>query len=165
MLHKKIRKRLHDTLRDDPSETRVVVACGLGGAGKSQLVPHYVQEWRQDYSAVFWIEAGQKETIEWDYLQIYRRLYEDRTATSQDRFKIEDAVPAVKGSFHGREGVWLVVLDSADAIDHDQDDSYIDLQFFVPDAPRVDVVITSRSVNAKDMTPTGGRGGGGDGSC
>jgi NB-ARC domain len=126
--------------------------CGLGGAGKSQLVLHYVQEWRQDYSVVFWIEEGQKETIEWGFLRVYRRLCEDSTATTQDRIKIEDAVLAVKGWFHCRKGRWLVVLDSADAIDHDQDESYINLQFFVPDTPGVDVIITSRSVNGKDIT-------------
>ena len=66
--------------------------------------------------------------------------------------KVEDAVAAVKRWFHGRERRWLVVMDSADTIDDDQQKSYIDLDYFMPDAPGVHVVITSRSSTAKEMT-------------
>ena len=125
---------------------------GLGGAGKSQLVLNYIREYRRDYAAVFWIEAGSKESIERDYIQIYRLLYSRQMDTGPGMVKVEDAVPAVKRWFHGREGRWLVVLDSADTIDNDRDKSYIDLEYFLPDAPGVHVVITSRSSTAKGMT-------------
>ena len=133
-------------------EVRILVVWGLGGAGKSQLVLNYIREYRQDYSAVFWIECGSKESIERDYIQIYRLLYGRLLSAGQDIVKVEDAVPVVKSWFHGREGRWLVVLDSADTIDNPQDQSYIDLDYFIPDAPGVHVVITSRSATAKEMT-------------
>lgn len=66
--------------------------------------------------------------------------------------KMEDAVAAVKRWFHGREGRWLVILDSADTIDDDQQKSYIDLDYFIPNAPGVHIIITSRSLIAKEMT-------------
>lgn len=125
---------------------------GLGGSGKSQLVLNYIQEYRQDYRAIFWIEAGSKETIERDYVQIYRLLYGRQTDASPEIVKVEDAVPAVKRWFQGREGRWLVVLDSADTIDNDQHRSYIDLVYFMPDAPGVHVIVTSRSSTAKEIT-------------
>ena len=65
---------------------------------------------------------------------------------------MEDAVPAVKRWFHRCEGRWLVILDSADAIDDNQQESYIDLDYFIPDAPGMHVIITSRSSTAKEMT-------------
>ena len=133
-------------------EVRIVVVWGLGGAGKSQLVLNYIRDYRQDYTAVFWIEAGSKESIERDYIQIYRLLYGRPLGVGQEMVKVEDAVPAVKQWFHSHEGRWLVVLDSADTIDNDQDKSYINLEYFVPDAPGVHVVITSRSSTAKEMT-------------
>jgi len=34
---------------------------------------------------------------------------------------------------------------------HDQDSSYVDLGFFLPDAPGVDVISTSQSLRTKDM--------------
>ena len=61
-------------------------------------------------------------------------------------------MPAVKRWFHGRKGRWLVVLDSADVIDNDRDKSYIDLEYFLPDAPGVYIIITSRSLIAKEIT-------------
>jgi hypothetical protein len=49
----------------------------------------------------------------------------------------------------------LVVLDSADAIDHGDDESYLNLEFFLPDAPTVDVIITTRYARAAEMTTLG----------
>ena len=66
--------------------------------------------------------------------------------------KVEDTVAAVKRWFDGRKGRWLVVLDSADTIDNDRDKSYIDLGYFIPDAPRVYIIITSRSLIVKEIT-------------
>ena len=39
-----------------------------------------------------------------------------------------------------------------DTIDNDRDKTYIDLRYFMPDAPGVHVVITSRSSTAKEIT-------------
>ena len=133
-------------------DVRILVLWGLGGAGKSQLVPNYIREYRRDYTAVFWIEAGSKGSIERDYVQIYRLLYSRPLGAGQEMVKGEDAAPAVKHWFHSREGRWLVVLDSADTIDNDRDKSYIDLEYFLPNAPGAHVVITSRSSTAKEMT-------------
>ncbi|KAK3176512.1 hypothetical protein OEA41_007835 [Lepraria neglecta] len=151
-LHQKIKEQLHDLQDDGVEDVRILVVWGLGGAGKSQLVLNYIREYRRDYAAVFWIEAGSKESIERDYIQIYRLLYGRQMDIGPGMVKVEDAVPAVKRWFHGREGRWLVVLDSADTIDNDRDKSYIDLEYFLPDAPGVHIVITSRSSIAKEMT-------------
>jgi hypothetical protein len=118
-LHEKIKKQLHDTTDDVAQDNKVLVVCGLGGVGKSQLVLNYVQEYRADYAAVFWIEAGQKQTVKRDYLQLHRLLFDGGSASTHDRVTIEDAVAAVKSWFYGRTGRWLVVFDSADSIDND----------------------------------------------
>jgi tetratricopeptide (TPR) repeat protein len=151
-LHAKIRKQLHDTLSDTDQEAKVLVVWGLGGAGKSQLVLNYIQEYRHDYSAVFWIEAGQKETLERDYIQIYRLLVNCRPATGSETVQIADAVAAVKNWFQCHPGRWLVVLDSADSIDNEDQPSYIDLGSFIPDVRGVHIIITSRSITARDIT-------------
>ena len=44
------------------------------------------------------------------------------------------------------------MLDSADTINNDQDQAYIDLAYFLPDAPEVHVTITARSSIAQEMT-------------
>jgi tetratricopeptide (TPR) repeat protein len=152
VLHAKIRKQLHDTLSDTDQEAKVLIVWGLGGAGKSQLVLNYIQEYRHDYSAVFWMEAGQKETLERDYIQIYRLLIDCCPAAGSETVQIADAVAAVKNWFHCHSGRWLFVLDSADSIDNRNEPSYIDLRFFIPDICGVHVIITTRSSMARDMT-------------
>ena len=87
-----------------------------------------------------WLE----ESIERDYVQIYRLLSGRQMDAGHETVKVKDAVAAVKRWFYGHEGRWLVVLDSADTIDNDRDKSYIDLRYFVPDVPGVHVIITSR---------------------
>ena len=74
---------------------------------------NYIREYRQDYTVVFWIEAGSKESIDRDYVQIYRLLYSRQTDADDEMVKVKDTVAAVKRWFHGREGGWLMVLDSA----------------------------------------------------
>ena len=44
-----------------------------------------------------------------------------------------------------------MVLDSANAINDNQDLAYFDLAYFLPNAPKVHVVITSRSLTAREM--------------
>jgi hypothetical protein len=124
---------------------------GLGGAGKSQLVLNYIQEYRRDYSAVFWIEAGQKQSIERDFRGMFRLLFDVQSAPGQEGLETEEVVLAVKNWFYGRNRKYLFVFDSADEID-DRDKFYVDLRHFLPDAPSVHVVITTRSGVAKEMT-------------
>ena len=45
-----------------------------------------------------------------------------------------------------------MVFDSADALDDSGDESYLNLKFFLPDAPTVDVIITTRHIRVAEMT-------------
>jgi hypothetical protein len=100
------------------------VVWGLGGSGKSQLILNYIRKYRQDYTAAFWIEAGQKGAIERDYIQIHRLLF-GGLATGGG---------AVKSWFYQQSERSLLVLDSVDSIDDADDSSYVSLEYFVPDA-------------------------------
>jgi tetratricopeptide (TPR) repeat protein len=110
-----------------------------------------VRKYREDYFTIFWVEAGQKESIERDYLQIHRLLFDPTSVTRPDVVSIEDAVVAVKRWFYGRTERSLLVLDSADAIDDSDDESCINLAFFMPDAPTVDIIVTTRYAGAAEM--------------
>jgi tetratricopeptide (TPR) repeat protein len=151
-LHDRIKEQLHARREDRGLDAVILVVWGLGGAGKSQLVLNYLQEYRSDYSAAFWVEAGQKESLERDFLQIYRLLYGFAERHGESMVKIDDAILAVKNWFYGRKGRWLLVFDSADAIDDKDDAGYIDLKHYLPTAPSVHIVVTTRSSKAKGMT-------------
>ena len=94
---------------------------GLGGAGKSQLILDYLQKHRGDYKATFWIEAARRESIERDFLQIYRLLYNRRVVSDGENIKVEDAVLDVKRWFSHHYGRWLLIFDDADLTENEED--------------------------------------------
>jgi len=148
-LQQEIKEQLQDT--KEVNEGRTLVIYGLGGSGKTQLVLNYIRECRRRYAAVFWIEAGKKESIERDYIQIYRLLF-GCMASDDESVKLEDAVTAVKNWFHQRRDSILLVFDGADTINDVDDASYIDLTSFLSNGATVDTIITTRSSRAQQMT-------------
>ncbi|KEF54989.1 uncharacterized protein A1O9_08641 [Exophiala aquamarina CBS 119918] len=128
-LQQQIRDQLHSVTDHDNDESRIVI---LG----------------QNYGVVFWVEAGQKETIERDYIQIFKQLFPKLARSSRSSINPEEAVPAVKSWFKQQHRRSLLVVDSADAVDDEDDPSYIHLHHYLPDAPKVDIIITTRSSQA-----------------
>lgn len=99
---------------------------------------------------MFLVEARQKEMIERDYIQIYRLLFPEVAVRRShgSSITVEDAAPAVKSWFYRQKGRSLLVVESADSINDVEDASYVDSNYYLPDAPRVDVVVTTRSSQA-----------------
>jgi tetratricopeptide (TPR) repeat protein len=149
-LHAQIYAQLSRDAAD--SGTRKLVVWGLGGAGKTQLVLDYVQQHRTEYKATFWIEAGRKESLERDFVRLYQTLFGLHTSAGTEAVSVEDAVTGVKSWFAGQQGRWLMVFDGADTIEDGDAREYINIVHFVPDAAALDVIITSRSSTARDMT-------------
>jgi NB-ARC domain len=154
-LHTAIKLKLHDTLESPTRRQNIVVVHGLGGAGKSQLVVNYVQEFRNDYSGIFWIDVSQKESLERQYVQLYRLLFDIRTANDKDLPKLEDLVLFVRNWFSDRAGRYLLVFDGADNIDNPDDSSFVDIAKFIPQAWIVDVLITTRCSSAQYFPEAG----------
>jgi len=151
-LREQLEEQFHNRNVSVHHKTPTVVVHGIGGAGKTQLVLDYIQRHRQDYSAIFWIEAGSPETIQRDYMQLYVLLYNIPLEGEQDAFQIRYAVPAVKRWFYGRRKKWLFIFDNADSLSNQNDPSYVDLRRFLPDDPCVSVIITTRDRSATEMT-------------
>ena len=150
LLCDQIRAQLYDDAVDD--NTKTLVVWGLGGAGKTQLVLDYVRRYRTDYNATFWIEAGQKESLERDFVHLYQTLFGVPMVTGGETVSVESAVMGVKSWFSSQRGRWLMVFDGADEIENEEIAEYIDIRHFIPDAASLHVIITSRSSTAKDMT-------------
>jgi tetratricopeptide (TPR) repeat protein len=125
------------------------VVCGLGGVGKSQLVLNYVEDFKDDYTATFWIDASSKERLEADYKQIHNLLLRPTRVDTA----IDTCVSEVRHWCRPRgTRRYLFVLDSADSIEDQDSVEHIDLPKYIVDAASADVVITTRVQSAKDMT-------------
>jgi ATP/maltotriose-dependent transcriptional regulator MalT len=71
-----MKERLHDTLDEERDSSRLLVLCGLGGAGKSSLALTYLSSYRKDYSAVFWLHAVSEASLQKECEQIHDLLYD-----------------------------------------------------------------------------------------
>lgn len=144
LLHDDIKATFHDRPRGSHARQRIVVVHGLGGSGKSQLVLNYIQEFRNEYSGVFWINATRRDTVEQHYTQIYCLLFGLLTTTDENIPKIDDLILAVQQWFVRQPGNYVLVFDGADDIDDPGNPSYFDLTKFIPKWHSVDVLITTR---------------------
>ncbi|KAK5673991.1 hypothetical protein LTS10_013250 [Elasticomyces elasticus] len=113
-------------------------SVGLGGAGESQLGQNYIQTHREDYAAVFWVDARLRESVERDYIQIYCLLFGSEQDSASLERDVGRVVTAVKAWFHGRYGRWRFVLDNADSLDK-SDPYFVDLQHYLPYARGVEI--------------------------
>ena len=135
----------------------MLAVWGLGGAGKTQLVLNYLRQHQNDYKATFWIEAGRKESIERDFVYLYQLLFGVQMTTSQEVIRADDAVAGVKSWLSSKSSDrWLLVLDGVDVVDDEKDDEYVDVMHYVPESRLLDVIVTTRSRTAKDMTALDG---------
>ncbi|EXA48836.1 hypothetical protein FOVG_05494 [Fusarium oxysporum f. sp. pisi HDV247] len=134
-------------------EVKKVGVWGMGGAGKSQLALSYIQRYRTEYDATFWIQADQTASVDRDFLAIYRLLVETTQPLSDPN--PEDVKREVLGWFARASGKYLVIFDGADSL-HQTDKDFVDLSEYCPGSPNTHVIITSRSSIAKSMSTFGG---------
>jgi MoxR-like ATPase len=82
---------------DKQSSRRTVVIQGLGGMGKTQLAAAYAKRHRDDYSAVFWVNARDEASLKKGLVKIARRVDQehpyvtltvfDKRSQAKTRFK------------------------------------------------------------------------------
>lgn len=128
-------------------EVKMVGVWGMGGVGKSQLALSYLQRYRTEYDATFWIQADQTASVDRDILAIYRLLVE----TTLSDMDPEDVKREVLSWFARASGKYLVIFDGADSL-HQTDKDFVDLSQYCPGSPNTHIIITSRSSIAKSMS-------------
>jgi tetratricopeptide (TPR) repeat protein len=130
----------------------VVVASGLGGAGKTQLVLSYLQRYQSTYKAVFWIDAEQQSSIDRDFVHVYQMLFNIRLSGSHGSADAQSAITAVKSWMSSAADVTLLVLDGADEVEDTSSAQYVDLRRLIPGGLQTHVIITSRSRTALGLS-------------
>ncbi|CEJ93674.1 hypothetical protein VHEMI09249 [[Torrubiella] hemipterigena] len=150
-LRDKIREQLCRELDvDRQGDTKKVGVYGLGGAGKSQLALSYLQQYRGEYDATFWIQAGQATSVEQDFLRIAHQLPGGMKLEGQP--SADEIILAVHSWFNRRPGKWLFVFDGADELDDMDDVHFVDIDLYIPGSARAHVIVTSRSTIARDLS-------------
>ena len=140
----------HDS--SDTSDPFILVIHGLGGAGKTQLTLKFVHEHRLQYTGYLWIEARNVQTIERDYRQIYRHLFDQLNAPASQIPELETLIASVRNWIKEREGKWLLVFDNAEWIVDDMDSTYPEFTSMLPDSVNVHILVTCRDSRSGDLS-------------
>ena len=67
-------ERIQQGLRHEDGALKVNVLWGMGGVGKTKTALQYVNKFRQNYDAIFWISADNSIKLTQDFLEVSKRL-------------------------------------------------------------------------------------------
>jgi hypothetical protein len=129
------------------------VLHGLGGIGKTQLALKYASRHRDDYSAVFWLNGKDIDTLKRGFLSIARRIYLEHSSLTHlkpitEQGKLDEAVEAVKRWLSKPKNTrWLLIYDNYDMPQPPgiNDPSTYPIKPFLPEAHQGAILITTRS--------------------
>ncbi|KAI8948859.1 hypothetical protein F4801DRAFT_591546 [Xylaria longipes] len=132
---------------------RAVVLQGLGGIGKTQLAIAYAKRYRDEYSAIFWLNIKDMASIQQSFTKVAKQILRQNPDSSRlsaldIQHNHEEVVDAVKAwlSLPGNTR-WLLIFDNFDTpkLSNSTDDGGIDISRFLPEAYQGSVIVTTRS--------------------
>jgi hypothetical protein len=142
---------VHRELKVDGSR-RTVVLHGLGGIGKTQLAVAYAKRHKDNYSAIFWLNIKDEESLKQSFTTAARQiLREHPLANRLSSVNIKDldaTIDAVKAwlslAYNTR---WLMIYDNYDnpKLANNRDPAAVDISKFLPEAYQGSVIVTTRS--------------------
>ncbi|CAF3468047.1 unnamed protein product [Fusarium graminearum] len=149
-------------------DRRIVVIHGLGGMGKTQLAIAFTKQNHESFSAVFWMNATDEETLKRSFLRAADRILQDcfpfpYLAHAVADSDMDEIVKAVKRWLSERKNnQWLIIFDNYDhpslGGNTDRRNSWqrdsialkeYDIRPFFPQTHHGAIIITTRSSTVK----------------
>ena len=147
---------MHGTLCGKGSR-RTVVLHGLGGIGKTQLTIAYAKRHRDSYSAVFWLNIKDEDSLRQSFAKTAKQILREHPSASQlssvdVKENFDEVVDAVKAWLSLPNNTrWLMIYDNYDnpKLAGNSDPAAVDIRKFLPDSYQGSVIITTRSSEVK----------------
>ena len=147
---------IHRTLRGDGTR-RTVVLHGLGGIGKTQLTIAYAKRHKDNYSAIFWINIKDEDSLKQSFAKAAKQILREHPSVSWlNRMDIKEnfdkAIHAVKEWLSLPNNTrWLMIYDNYDnpKLAGSTDPTAVDIGKFLPESYQGSVIITTRSSEVK----------------
>ncbi|KAF4609460.1 hypothetical protein G7Y89_g15856 [Cudoniella acicularis] len=143
---------IHRSLRGDGSR-RTVVLHGLGGIGKTQLTVAYAKQHKDNYSAIFWLNIKDKDSLKQSFVKAARQILREhplatRLSSVDIKGNFDEVVEAVKAWLSLPNNTrWLIVYDNYDnpKLASNIDPAAVDIHKFLPESYQGSVIVTTRS--------------------
>ena len=146
--------KIHGLLHSHSSRSAVVLH-GLGGIGKTQLAIEYIRKHQEKYTAIFWLNANDEDSLRLSFRNIAQQILTRHPSTEvlgnvDLEGDLDRVVSAVKAWFNLRDNTrWLIVYDNYDnprTINH-SDRSTVDVRQYLPESDQGSIIITTRSAS------------------
>lgn len=134
---------------DATSRRKILILYGPGGIGKSQLAIKFAKRHQEAYSAIFWLNAKNEETLKRSLASMAPRVLEagllheitDVDEEIQLVNQVRQWLSATKNTH------WLLILDNHDdpQIPGQQSSNTYDIRQYLPYAAQGSIIITTRS--------------------
>ncbi|KAI1321136.1 P-loop containing nucleoside triphosphate hydrolase protein [Xylariaceae sp. FL0255] len=149
---------MRNALTSDGSR-RVVVLHGLGGMGKTQLAIAYTKQHKDNYSAIFWINIKDEDSLKQSFVRIAYHIKRyhpsaSRIGSIDIQKDLDETIDAVKAWLSLPDNLrWLLVYNNYDnpklPSTTTTEPTAIDIRKYFPKAYQRSIIITTRSSQVK----------------
>jgi ATP/maltotriose-dependent transcriptional regulator MalT len=131
---------MHRELGGDGSR-RAVVLHGLGGIGKTQLAVAYAKRHKDSYSAIFWLNIKDEDSLKQSFVKVARQISREHPSALQLRNmdinkSLDKVVDAVKEWLSRPNNTrWLMIYNNYDnpKLSNRMDSAAVDIRKFLPE--------------------------------
>lgn len=143
---------MHKTLSGNGSR-RIGVLHGLGGIGKTQLTVAYAKRYRDSYSAIFWFNIRDEDSLKQSFTKTAKRILREHPSAGRlsginMKENLDEVIDAVKEWLSLPKNTrWLAIYDNYDTpkLPDKTDPTALDIQQFLPESYQGSIIITTRS--------------------
>jgi hypothetical protein len=147
---------IHRNLSSNRSR-RTVVLHGLGGIGKTQLSIAYAKKHKENYSAVFWLNIKDEDSLKQSFAKIAKQILREHPWACQlsnvdIKENLDEVVNAVKAWLSLPNNTrWLMIYDNYDnpKVASNKHPAAVQISKFLPNLDQGSVIITTRSPQVK----------------
>jgi hypothetical protein len=143
---------MHRTLSSDGSR-HTIVLHGLGGIGKTQLTVAYAKRYKDSYSAVFWLNIKDKDSLKQSFAKVAKQILRQHPLASHlssvdVKENLDKVIDAIKAWLSLPNNTWWLIIynnyDNPKLLDN-ADPAAVDIRKFLPKSYQGSVIITTRS--------------------
>lgn len=145
------KKELDDiekALQGDEFQRKVVCLHGLGGIGKTQIAIEFAKKHQNSYTAAFWLNGKDEDTLKKSFVDIAKRLPESNPSSVSQERNADQTVEIVQKwlSIKGNTR-WIMIFDNVDNPKSSdiEDPLAYDVKTYFPFADHGSILITTRS--------------------